>query len=488
MEWVTNLNPKKIMQKTLRNRLILSHALPLIITIPLMGITLFYLLETQVLLPSLSRESVSDAVMLTEILKSEPEWWQEESSIARETLLSTYPRLTKRVMLVSPQGYLLASSDPQDNDRLNQILNTPSLQNPPTSAAVVSIRYSRRLQSEVIDVLAPVSSSSGELLGFVRVSSPYATIVDELRQLRYVIGLVTALGLVLGAVVGSTLAINIGNPVQQVTQAILHLTRGERKESLAENGPQEIRQLIHAVNGLVERLRSLEQSRRQLLANLVHELGRPLGSLRMAVQVLLSGSKENPAQLDELLQGIDLEMENLQRLLDDLALLHEQVLGPLELDLKTLSLSQWLPTILHPWKEAARQKGIEWVVSLPAGLPAVQADPIRFSQIVGNLMSNAIKFTPAGGQIELTAGVGTDKLWIRVSDNGLGIAIEEQEKIFKPFYQGQQRTRFSEGMGLGLFIVRDLVQAHRGTIILESKPGEGSRFTIFLPLSLRLTS
>jgi signal transduction histidine kinase len=342
------------------------------------------------------------------------------------------------------------------------------------------------MQGEVVDVLAPVSSSTGELLGFVRVSSRYATIVDELLQLRYVIGFVTVIGLVLGGVVGSALAINIGNPVQQITQAVLHLTRGEKKESIAENGPEEIRLLIHAVNGLVERLRSLEQSRQQLLANLIHELGRPLGSLRMAVQVLLYGSKEDPAQLDELLHGMDLEMENLQRLLDDLAHLHEQVLGPLELNLQKISLSQWLPTILRPWEEAARQKDVSGLCCCPQ-FARSPPGPNRFSQIIGNQSSNAIKFHAYWGRIDLTAGIEADKLWVRVSDSGSGIAIDEQENIFKPFYRGQ-KTRLSEGMGLGLSITRDLVQAHQGTVIVESEPGKGSRFTIFLPLEHGLSS
>ncbi len=93
------------MQKTLRARLILSHMLPLLITIPLMGTALIYLLETKVLLPSISRELVGDAVILTEVLKGKPEWWQEPSP-ARDFLLSTYPRLSKRVMLISPHGHL----------------------------------------------------------------------------------------------------------------------------------------------------------------------------------------------------------------------------------------------------------------------------------------------------------------------------------------------------------------------------------------------
>jgi signal transduction histidine kinase len=469
------------MQK-LRNRLILSHILPLLITIPLMGASLVYLLETKVILPSIARELEGDAILLTEVFREEPEWWAKPSA-AQQLLLSTYPRLAKRVMLISPQGRLLASSDPADNSRLDQALSLSSLQNPPITDLQISTNYSQGLQAEIVDVLAPVSSPNGELLGFVRVSSRYTTIAQELLQLRYLIGFVTIVGLALGGILGSSLAINIGNPLQQVTQAVIHLARGERRENITLNGPEEIRLLILAVNDLVERLRSLEQSRQKLLSNLIHELGRPLGSLRMAVQVLLQGSKEDPAQLDELLQGMDLEMGNLQRLLEELAHLHEQVLGPLELNLENIVPTEWLPVALRPWEELARQKQIEWAVSLPAKMPAIRVDSTRFSQIIGNLISNAIKYSQPGGQIRLSAGTENNMFWLQVSDNGPGIEAGEQEKIFQPLYRTPQKNLSYEGMGLGLSIVRDLVQAHHGKVVLNSEPGIGSQFTIFLPLS-----
>ncbi|HEU0292150.1 MAG TPA: ATP-binding protein [Anaerolineales bacterium] len=468
--------------RKLGQRLILSHILPLLITIPLMGASLVYLLETRVILPSISRELEGDAIILTEILQERPEWWSN-STVAQELLLSTYPRLTKRVMLISPEGRLLASTDPADNNRLNQTLTLSLLQDPPVNDLRVTTNYSQGLQAEIVDVLAPASSESGKLLGFVRVSSKYTTITQELLQLRYVIGFVTILGLALGGLLGSTLAINIGKPLQQVTQAVIHLTKREKKERIAEEGPEEIRSLILAVNELVERLRSLEQSRQQLLSNLIHELGRPLGSLRMAVQVLLHGSKDDPAQLDELLQGMDLEMGNLQRLVEDLAHLHDQVLGPLELNMEIISLDEWLPAVLRPWEELAHQQQIDWRMSFPPVMPAIKADPMRLSQIIGNLVSNALKYTPSGGTVQLSAGMDGQMFWLEVSDTGPGIDMNEQEQIFKPFYRARHESLSYEGMGLGLAIVADLVHAHRGRVELKSEPGKGSQFRIFLPTS-----
>ena len=140
----------------------------------------------------------------------------------------------------------------------------------------------------------------------------------------------------------------------------------------------------------------MELARRQLLANLVHELGRPLGALRSAIHALSKGAADDPQLLYDLTTGMDEETARLQHVLEDLAHLHDQVLGTLEMNLKPIDLSEWLPRMLLPWQEAALEKKLEWRAEIPADLPTVQADPVRLAQIVGNLASNAVKYTPPG--------------------------------------------------------------------------------------------
>jgi signal transduction histidine kinase len=283
--------------------------------------------------------------------------------------------------------------------------------------------------------------------------------------------------------------LNISNPVTQVTEAIYNLARGEQNEHLSEHGPEEIRSLIKAINYLVERLHTLEQSRRQLLANLVHELGRPLGALRSALQALTKGAGEDPELLEDLTTGMDQEAARLQRVVEDLSHLHDQVLGTLELKREMVNLGEWLPTALVPWGEAASEKGLEWSTEIPADLPEVQCDSLRFSQVVGNLVSNAIRYTPSGGSVDVEAGVRDAMVWVKVSDTGPGIPYEEQEMIFLPLYRGDQgQRRFKQGMGLGLSIARDLIQAHNGSIEVESTPGKGSHFTIWLPCDTEINT
>ena len=137
-----------------------------------------------------------------------------------------------------------------------------------------------------------------------------------------------------------------------------------------------------------------------------------------------------------------------------------------------------------PWEQAAQEKRLAWMEDIPPDLPTVQADPVRLAQVVGNLLSNAVKYTPSGKSVTVSAGATQTEAWIKVSDTGPGIHPEEQEKIFTPFYRGDQDRRIKQGMGLGLSIARDLAQAHGGRITLNSTPGLGSEFTVYIPVKM----
>jgi signal transduction histidine kinase len=179
---------------------------------------------------------------------------------------------------------------------------------------------------------------------------------------------------------------------------------------------------------------------------------------------------------------MDEEAEHLGHLLDDLAGLHAQVLGTLELNRQPMALAEWLTLILPPWRESAQAKGLRWEANIPRSLPTLEVDPDRLAQVLGNLLNNAIKYTPPKGTVSVDAGVKGEEAWIRIGDTGPGITAEEQERIFAPFYRSQRGRRFPQGMGLGLNIAYTLVAAHDGRLELDSTPGLGSRFTVWLPL------
>jgi len=229
-------------------------------------------------------------------------------------------------------------------------------------------------------------------------------------------------------------------------------------------------------------LNSLEKARNQLLANMVHELGRPLGAIHSGLQALKRGAIEDPQLTDDLLSGMEEQVKRLQILLNDLAHLHDQVLGRLELDRQPLILNTWLPPLLEPWRQVAADKKQTFVVKIEDELPTITADPNRLAQVVENLVNNAIKYTPQGGEIAVLAAASGDEVVIRVSDNGPGIPLGEQSRIFEPFFRGDPHRRIKQGMGLGLSIARDLITAHGGRLELSSQPGKGSQFSLFIPV------
>jgi signal transduction histidine kinase len=474
------------MLRTLRRQLVLSHILPPLCIIPMLGLALVYVLETQVVLPSLAQELEEQGRLVVAVADSQPGVWADPAQ-AQALVTRLDPDLAARIMLLTPDGRLLASSDRADSARLGQRLDLPGLLGGSSSQTSVRVAYSQQPEAEIVDVLAPVLGPDRRIVGVVRLTHQMASVSGQFLRLRYLIAGVLAIGLLLGAAAGWALALNLARPLRQVTPAIHGLAGGQRLALLSEAGPEELGLLARAFNMLVERIADMEQARRQLLSNLVHELGQQLGAVRSAVQALLGGADADAALRQELLVGVDAGMGRLQRLLDDLTRLRDRAIGSLELARRPVELSAWLPATLIPWREAAQAKGLRWETTIPPDLPTLAIDPDRVAQALGNLASNAVKYTPAGKLVAVSAGVARDAVWIAVCDEGAGIALEEQERIFAPFYRGQTRQRFPEGMGLGLTIARDLIAAHGGLLTIDSAPGHGSRFTICLPTSLALT-
>ncbi len=470
------------MFNTLFRRLVISHLLPLLLVAPIMGVAFVYVLETQIILPNVAYEAAGQAVLVAEIATDRPEVWVDANQ-ARALIERVAPRLTAQVMLLDRHGRMLASSRPSDDSLTGQYVDLP--ETPAALAGQLTVRtaYAEQNVPNAADVLVPLIGIDGRVVGIVRIIYDQAGVFDQFLRVRVLVFGILAVGLIASGLIGWRLSVTLATPLRQVTDAVYRLASGERLDPMPEQGPRETRLLARAVNGLVQHLRSLEEARRQLLANLVHELGRPLGALQAAVRALAEGADDDPGLRQELLAGVEGELRRLNRLLDDLAGLHDQVLGTMELGRRPVDLSDWLPIALAPWQAAATAKNLSWQASVPAGLPTISADPDRLGQALGNLLSNAVKYTPAGGAVTVAAEANSTEACITVSDTGPGISADDQSRIFDPFYRGRQGIRFPQGLGLGLTIAYDLVAAHGGQLEMTSTPGRGSRFTIHLPLT-----
>jgi signal transduction histidine kinase len=446
-----------------------------------MGVLLIYTLEGQILIPQLAKNLASNARLLAEISSAEFELWGDpilfESMISRVQLDSDI-----QVMFLDGQGRLLYSSNSNDLPNRGKLLNLPGVAKTQSGKEIAFTNYSiLNLSNVQVDVYEPVLNASNQVIGIVRLTYTIGSLYDIFAQLRWQILIALVLGLLLSALLGTWLAIGISRPVREVTDAIYSLATEQRREPVQERGPEEIRSQARAVNFLVEELHSLETSRRQLLANIVHELGRPLGALRSAIHALDKGAADDPKLMTDLTHGMDQETLRLQYLLDELASLYDKATGGLELDRKPVQTAAWLRSVLIPWQAAAEEKKISWQAEIPESLSSINIDSVRMAQVVGNLLSNAIKYTSAGGAITIVAGADEENFWMRVSDTGAGVQLDEREKIFQPFYRGNTGRRIKQGMGLGLTIARELATAHGGRLSVESEFGKGSTFTVSIP-------
>ncbi|WP_044640872.1 two-component system histidine kinase PnpS [Risungbinella massiliensis] len=228
-------------------------------------------------------------------------------------------------------------------------------------------------------------------------------------------------------------------------------------------------------------IRRLEEMRRDFVANVSHEVKTPITSIRGFAETLLDGAHQDPATCREFLQIIHDESIRLQALVSDILDLSQIESKRLPMKFEMSNPSQIILSVLRTLEERLQQKDQQVHVELPSFLATI--DPDRYRQIVLNLVSNAMTYTPAGGEVKVKLGKEEKRFFLQISDTGIGIPESDLPRIFERFYRvDKARSRNSGGTGLGLAIVKHLVEEHHGEIDVKSKVGEGTTFTIWFPL------
>ncbi|MCS6907127.1 MAG: ATP-binding protein [Anaerolineales bacterium] len=228
------------------------------------------------------------------------------------------------------------------------------------------------------------------------------------------------------------------------------------------------------------RQRYLETVRRDFISNISHELRTPLASLKALTETLQEGALEDPPAARKFLMQIETEVDSLSHMVSELLELSRIESGQVPLRLKPSSPYEILQKAVERLGIQAERAGLKVIIDCDPNVPPVLADPSRLEQVVGNLFHNAIKFTPAGGQIVLSAKPQNGKILFCVADTGIGIPAEDLPRIFERFYK-TDRARASGGTGLGLAIAKHVVEAHGGTIWAESIESQGSKFYFWIP-------
>ena len=232
------------------------------------------------------------------------------------------------------------------------------------------------------------------------------------------------------------------------------------------------------------RVRRLETVRRDFVSNLSHELRTPLASLKALVETLRDGALEDPKAAGRFLNSVETEVDALTQMVQELLDLSRVESGQVPLNLVPADVREVLSRPAERLRPQAERAGLTLSVELPPDPPRVLADVERMQQVVINLLHNAIKFTPPGGRVTISAEAAGDEMIMSVRDTGVGIAAENLDRIFERFYKAD-RARSGGGTGLGLAIAKHIVQAHGGRIWAESVEGAGSTFYFALRVADR---
>lgn len=311
-----------------------------------------------------------------------------------------------------------------------------------------------------------------------------------------------ALALLLSALVSLWVTRYLTRPLTDMRRVALRMAGGDFTERIADENPDELGDLARALNSLAASLERAEMLRRQMTADVAHELRTPLAGLRSYLEALRDGVL--PADAVNLQAALE-ETLRLERLVEDLRELSLLEADGLSLEVGPVDLRSLVDRVLTLHGAEAERLGIDIASDLPAELPPARADPDRLAQVLHNLLANALTHTPRGGRVTVSASAETPPprtaageapppassgaapsprrfLTVTVTDTGLGIPAEALPYVFERFYRvDPSRGRETGGSGLGLTIARALVERMGGRIWVESEPGAGARFSFTVP-------
>ena len=257
-------------------------------------------------------------------------------------------------------------------------------------------------------------------------------------------------------------------------EAADRVAAGDHDVQVPERGPRRFRRLARSFNAMTERLRASERERRNLIADVAHELRTPLTVIQGQTEGLLDGLY--PADREHLEPLLE-ETRVMSRLLNDLLTLSTAEAGALQLHREPVQPQTLMHEALEAFEGPAALVGVTLDSDVSSALPTLDADPVRIGEVLANLLSNALRHTPSGGRISVSAEPADGAVEFVVTDTGSGITLDALPNVFDRFVKAVD----SSGAGLGLAIAKSLVQAHGGMISAESPPGEGTAMSFLLP-------
>ncbi len=427
----------------------------------------------------------------TNIIKGLAQVGKESLITNDEILLINYVNLVKRTrgvmyaVVTDPQGKVLAHTDVS---LLGAIANDTIGIKAGSSNKLITQSYVDKEKQKVIDVALPILINQ-EKVGIARIGfsqdSIHEIVEETLRETRRRIFGVAVVMLIIGFVGAVILAQMMTKPIKQMAEGAELIGQGKLDTKIVVKSKDELGSLARDLNKMSGQLKEIDQMKSDFLASVTHELKSPLTSLIMYIDLFLTGAtgKLNE-KAKKFLRIMERNSNRLSRFIDDLLDMAKIERGKMEVRKESLGIFPIVSETVELMKPQADEKNIEIAINIQDNLPLVSVDGDRTRQIITNLLSNSIKFTPEEGKISIKIQDDKEYLQVSISDTGIGIPPDQINKIFDKFEQVKEireRVKGPRGTGLGLAIVKSLVEAQGGKIWVESEVDKGSTFYFTLP-------
>ncbi len=349
--------------------------------------------------------------------------------------------------------------------------------------------YASNSSDDYMDVALPIRGTSGSYIIYIIYNKE--TVSNLNGEIFSIIIEAMGIGLLIAILLGLLLAKTMVTPIQNLTKAAEKVASGDFSESVENEAKDEIGVLTRTFNDMagqlernIEDLQYAEQMRKEFVANVSHELRTPVTSIRSYAETLCDAGKSmNPETEKRFLEVIVRESDRMTKIVQDLLTLSRFDAGSIAFDFQKFSFEKSVQDVYNAQLLEAQKHHHNFGLQFESEMPEITGDKARIEQVLINMLSNAIKYTPDGGRIRITAGVKGDSVWCTVRDNGIGIPKQDVDRVFERFYRvDKARSRESGGTGLGLSIAYEIVQRHDGNMTLHSQKGKGTAITVTLPI------
>ena len=420
----------------------------------------------------------SQAIIIRESIL--PALASDQTDDLQQRILQISGDIDTRITVISEDGTVLADSQ-QNPVTMDNHHERPELRQAQESGLGVVTRFSETLSKSMRYMAMPVDDANHHY-GYIRVALPLSQIDQRLDRLQNVVIVAASLTAIIALLLGFWIARSFASPISRMTDIAQLFSVGDYKQRLEIDRQDEMGELAKTLNLFAETAEQREATRRDFIANASHELKTPVTAIQGISETLLEDSSMDEETRQHFLQKVNGQSIRLSQLISDLLALSRLESSDID-SFENIDLKEIIEDGCNELQPLAKEKALSLRMQCPETKVIVSGDEKSLSQLIINLLDNAVKYTPENGKVTVQLKTNHGQAIIEVQDNGIGIEPAEQQRIFERFYRvDKARSKILGGTGLGLSIVKHIVIRHQGHIVLESATGQGSLFRVTLPL------